>query len=166
MLMVSSCKPFDRLNDQAKDWLKTDEGYFRGISFDVGPEDVQKTEDALVTEAGEYYLSYEIVPDRQGEHIEIEYSFNNDKKLDFIATYYMLPDAESVESVTKSVKAFLDKKYGKGKEDELGWHIWEIKDNSGEPGTIEIVMNSDIDMAGNSYGVDMEMVKYYDYELE
>lgn len=166
LLLISSCTPFDRMNDQAKDWLKTEEGFFRGISFDVSPEEVQKTEDALITEAGEYYLSYEQVPDRMGEHIEIEYSFNNDKKLDFIATYYVLPDAETVEAVTKSVQSYLDKKYGEGKKDELGWHIWEIDDKTGEPGTIEIVMNSDIDMAGESYGVDMEMVKYYDYEQE
>lgn len=165
-MLLASCTSFDRLSDPAKDWLKTDEGFFRGMSFDMSPAEVQQLEQAIVTEAGEFYLSYEVVPERQGEHIEIEYSFNNDKKLDFIATYYMLASAEAVQDLTQTVKVYLDKKYGKGKEDELGWHTWEVRDDKGEPGVVEIVLNSDIDMAEGDYGVDMEMVKYYDYELE
>lgn len=162
--LLQACSPFDRLGEDGKLLLGSDEALFRNIDMDVNPTVVKQTETASLTEESEFYLGYEQLPGADGQHIELEYSFNNDNKLDFIAAYYKMPDEQSVTELTAALEKYFDKKYGDSKEDELGWHIWTFADAKGEPGNIEIVLNSDIDNAEQEYGVDLEIVKYYEYE--
>lgn len=164
MAVIQACSSYDRLGEDGQTLIASKEGLFRGLNMDVSPTAVKQHETAEIFEESEFYLGYQIVEPEKGKHLEIEYSFNNDNMLDFIATFYHLPSEKEAIDLTNSLRQYLTDKYGPSKEDELGWYTWQIKDETGEPGTIEVVLLSDIDNANAEYGVDLEMVKYYDQE--
>lgn len=164
MAVIQACSSFDRMGEDGKVLIASKEGFFRGLNMDVSPTVVKQHETADLYEESEFYLGYQIVDEANAKHLEIEYSFNNDNMLDFIATFYHLPTEKAANDLTQSLKNYLTDKHGPSKEDELGWYTWQVKDTQGEPGTIEIVLLTDIDNANGEYGVDLEMVKYYDQE--
>lgn len=164
MAVIQACSSFDRMGEDGKTLIASKEGLFRGLNMDISPTAVKQHETADLFEESEFYLGYQIVDEETGKHLEIEYSFNNDNMLDFIATFYHLPNEKAANDLTNTLRKYLTDKHGSSKEDELGWYTWQIKDIQGEPGTIEIVLLTDIDNATKEYGVDLEMVKYYDQE--
>jgi hypothetical protein len=89
--------------------------------------------------------------------------FNSDNQLDIIAIDYKTNDQEGLKDITENLREFFQKRYGEGRQDELGWNTWDFKDTTTAiPGTIEIVLLIENDP--DYQGVKLELVKYFEEE--
>jgi hypothetical protein len=88
--------------------------------------------------------------------------FNADNLLDIIAIDYKTKDIKAINEINDNLKKYFAKHYGEGREDDLGWSIWDFQDTIGLPGTVEIVLLTENDP--DYQGVKLELVKYFDGE--
>lgn len=154
--------------------IKSNEGYFRGVSFDVSKEEVLKTEaPVLPVEEYDTYIRFHIKDEKvmkSGEFLEVDYAFNRKGKLDVMTAFYHSNDMEANRTLIKNLVAYFSKKYGESRENEYGWHewLWTEENKGAIPGEVEFVLSVE-DEEGYK-GVSVEFVKYVarseDWEVE
>ena len=160
ILIAGSCSPFQMMDKRSKVLAANKEGVIRGMYFDLPIDSVKKLEMLPLIEEQPDYLRYIMIPeDFPQDTLEVEYIFNGDLILDFIAINYRTPEDDDIKDMTGNLKEFFEDKYGSCRQDELGWHTWDLKDTIGIPGTIEIVLKSETQPEYK--GVKLELVKYF-----
>lgn len=144
--------------------VKTKKKLFRGLSFDMTLAQVKETEDLNPELEYRDYLRFKILADSiaAGESVDVEYFFNKKDQLDLMIAFYNLSGTDDIQPLINELKNFLENKYGRAKQDELGWYHWEFDDRKGEPGTIEINLVGETEEGYR--GVELELIKYYGYE--
>ncbi len=164
VLFFCGCNDFKHLSDRGKLLVKTKEQLFRGVDFDMKLNEVRELEEIQPHTEYADYLLYRISGDSigKGETIDVEYFFNKKNQLDLIIAFYNLSDKTTIRPLVQELKGYYEKKYGKPKEDEFGWFHWEIRDKSGEKGVIEINLVGETEEG--YMGVELELIKYYEYE--
>lgn len=163
-LLFISCKDFEDFNPHTKFILKNEEMVFRGVEFDKDKSVVLEKESGEPVEEFPDYLHYKYnFEENKKQQLELEYFFNSDNRLDMIIAYYKLKDEAEQSLVFDELIREFTKRFGPGEKDELGWYTWKFKDQLGIPGQVEIILNTEKDDA-NAFGVDLELVKYYDFE--
>ena len=142
--------------------IKDGTGLLRGIELDLSVADVRKIEKDSLNEETTTFLGYLVPGKEKGEKMEVEYSFNEQGKLDLMSVFYYLDKDDDAEHMVAALKKYFEKKLGPSKKDELGWYTWQFRDKKGLPGDVEIVLNKKVE--AKSKVVDLEIVKYYDSE--
>lgn len=162
-LLAASCGPFQRLDKRSKLIAVSKEGIIRGANFDIGPDSVKKIEGIAPAIEQDRFLSYSFAPDNfPQETLKVDYLFNVDNQLDFIAIDYRTNDDEAIKDITNNLRDFFRKRFGDGRVDELGWSTWDFKDTIGVPGNVEIILINETDPAYK--GVKVDLVKYFEGE--
>jgi hypothetical protein len=164
LLAFSSCNQFQRLDKRSKLIAASKEGVIRGVNFDISPDSVKKLETLTPDIDQDGFLSYSLIPkDFPNDTLKVDYMFNSDNQLDIIAIDYKTNDQEGLKDITENLREFFQKRYGEGRQDELGWNTWDFKDTTTAiPGTIEIVLLIENDP--DYQGVKLELVKYFEEE--
>lgn len=164
LFLLASCNDFKHLSNRAKLMVKVKDNLFRGIDFDLSPEQVKQAE--AITPDIEYpdNLRYKIGADSiaAGESLDVEYFFNKKHQLDLMIAFYNISDSAAIYPMVDELMRYLQREHGDPKKDELGWYHWEFPDNTGEPGTIEINLVGETE--SGYMGVELELIKYYAYE--
>lgn len=163
-IMVSaSCGPFQKLDDRSQLIAARHGGLIRGATFDISPDSVKRLEGVEPIIDQESYVGYLFVhKDYPTETLKVDYMFNADNLLDIIAIDYKTTDVKAIGEINNNLKNYFVKLYGDGRQDDLGWTIWDFKDSTGLPGTVEIVLLTE--NAPNYQGVKLELVKYFEGE--
>lgn len=165
LLFLSSCKDFTDFSPHTKLILKNEAMMFRGVSFDINKSAVKALEEKEPFEEYPDYLRYKYSPENSKENfLDLEYFFNNDGRLDMIIGYYALADDEEQKVVFDELLREFTRRFGPGEKDELGWYTWKFNDKEGIPGQIEIILN--IENTEGYKGIDIEFVKYYEFEKD
>lgn len=164
LMLLVSCDQFQKLDKRSKLIAASKEGVIRGINFDISQDSVRKLETLSPTVDEDGFLSYSLVPEEfPNDTLKVDYMFNRDNQLDIIAIDYKTNDQEGLKEISENLRGLFQKRYGKGRTDELGWNTWDFKDSSTVvPGTIEIVLLVENDP--EYQGVKLELVKYFDEE--
>lgn len=160
-LLFASCHQLF-MDKRAKLMLNGEKGLFRGLELDMTLPEVRKIATDSIDEEDENFLGYVLPGLDKSERLELDYSFNEQGKLDLIVANYYLAKDEDAEHMIAELKQFFDKKVGASKQDEKGWQVWQYRDKKGLPGDVEIVLNKTVSEKGKN--VDLEIVKYYDSE--
>ncbi len=144
--------------------VKNKKHMFRGLDFDMTPDEVRRNETLQPDLEYPDYLRYRLLADSiaAGESVELEYFFNNKNQLDLMITFYNLSDKEAIQPLADELKRYLERSYGRPKQDELGWYHWQLDDKTGEEGSIEINLVGETEEG--YMGVELEMTKYYENE--
>lgn len=163
LLTLSGCDPFKSMSDEAQMVLKSKKGLVRDIQFDQSIDEIKAIEKLTVSEAFSNYLLYsQLLEGDTATKMEVEYFFNKQDQLDYVAINCQIPDSAQADVVREDLKGFLEKKYGPSEQDEYGWYVWEFKDEKGVPGYIEVELSSQTEEGQT--GISLEFVKYYDFE--
>lgn len=145
--------------------MKSKEKIFRGVDFDIGILEVKSREPLKPDLEYADYLHYRILADSiaTGESVDVEYFFNKDNRLDLMIAFYNLSDKHAIYPLVEELRRYLEREYGRPRQDELGWYHWKFEDKkSREPGTIEINLLGETE--AGYMGVELELAKYYAYE--
>jgi hypothetical protein len=151
------------MDKRTKAVIKSGDGLLRGVELDMTLPQVRAIETDTLVEENASFLGYVRERKRGKDHLEVEYSFNPEGKLDLIMIYYYMEKEEDAKKLVADLKEYFDKKIGASKTDEMGWQVWEYPDKKGLAGNVEIILNKKVDEQGRV--VELEIVKYYQAEL-
>ena len=137
---------------------------FRGIQFGTSLEEVKGKEnlnpDIEYGDYLHYYLNADSIA--EGESVDIEYFFNRNDQLDMVIAFYNLTDKETIHPLADELYRYLERKYGRPRQDELGWYHWDFEEKNNESGTIEINLVGETEPG--YMGVEIEFIKYFENE--
>ncbi|HXH18990.1 MAG TPA: hypothetical protein VNJ07_07885, partial [Chitinophagales bacterium] len=97
-----------------------------------------------------------------GESLEVEYFFNKNDQLDLIIAFYNLTDSTQLHPLAGELRRYFERKFGRARQDEMGWYHWELDDRTGEKGAIEISLTGETEEGYR--GIELELSKYYEHE--
>ncbi|GIV33160.1 MAG: hypothetical protein KatS3mg031_0695 [Chitinophagales bacterium] len=160
----AGCDAYKSLSPRGKLMIKNKETLFRGVHFDSSISTVKALEE--ITPELEYndYLRYNISADSiaAGESLEVEYFFNKKDQLDMIIAFYYVTNKNAIKPLTEELRRYFEQKIGPARRDESGAYHWELPDEQGLKGTIEINLTGETEEG--YMGVELELIKYYEYE--
>ncbi len=164
LVIFSSCIDFKHLSRRGKLLFKSKQKTFRGIHFDMSLQNVKEKEELKPDIEYKDYLHYTIQADSivAGESLDLEYFFNKDDRLDMMIAFYNLADENAIHEFADEIKSYLERKYGRPRQDESGWYHWEFADKGSVPGSIEINLMGETEKG--YMGIELELIKYYENE--
>ena len=143
LLLFSSCER--EQNEYYQTILKSDVGHLRGVSIGANISEVKALEDEefLKDEMPDYlHYDYSI---NMGNTYTVTYDFSSENELYEIELAVFLDAIEDAGSLFDSYTQGFNRKFGKGREAEDGFTIWNIKNAKSN---IELAMIND----SQSYG--------------
>ncbi|MDB5227764.1 MAG: hypothetical protein JWN78_1957 [Bacteroidota bacterium] len=138
------------------------EGVFRGVDFNVSPDELKSKEKSKLYESTTDHLFYEFSYPKDStpfaEYANVEYFFDENNKLDIITTDIYLSDSLQEEKLKNSLIQYYNERYGKSEMDDYAYDVWKgtFKDKkSGEKQKYTVALKP----LENDNGVTLEYVR-------
>ena len=143
------------LSPRVQEFLKSDEGTFRGLDFDTDILNVENKEGAELVEKDDGYLLYNM--NREGYTAEIGYYFDGEEKLNMIRSTLSFDDEATRQLFMEELTKYYNSLYVGGTDIDERTRMWEFNATSGQQGSVEITMKT------TDSNINLDFIKYYEY---